>query len=128
MTTTVELTEQERANLAEMPEADRRILAAFRRAMADCDVPAHPPGKCPATPCPCSAAADAIEVRARELLDDPDAEPCIDCWVLLPLDPVWAATKCSGRCSRGSRAPGGIGMTVDGRAPFRPLTVPTVHH
>lgn len=85
-TTTVELTEQERADLADMPEADRRVLAAFRQAMVDLGVPGHPDGKCPATPCPCLPAADVIEARARELLDDPDAEPCIDCWVPLPLD------------------------------------------
>jgi hypothetical protein len=86
MTTTVELTEQERADLAALPEADRRVLAAFRQAMADHSVPAHPDGNCPAASCPCWAAAGAIEARARELLDDPDAEPCIDCWAPLTID------------------------------------------
>lgn len=96
--TTIELTEQERASLAEMPEADRRVIAAFRQAMADLDVPGHPDGKCPATPCPCSAAADAIEARARELLDDPDAVPCLDCWVPLPLDVTSYAVDGGGVC------------------------------
>ena len=96
--TTIELTEQERASLAEMPEADRRVLAAFRQAMADHAVPAHPAGKCPATPCPCSAAADAIEARARELLDDPDAVPCTDCWVPLPLNVASYAVDSGGVC------------------------------
>jgi hypothetical protein len=84
--TTIELTDQDRAALADMPAAVRPVLGAYRQAMADLGIPPHPQGQCPATPCPCSAAADAIEARARELLDDPDAEPCIDCWVPLPLD------------------------------------------
>ena len=97
MTTTVEFTEQERASLAAMPEADRRVIAAFRQAMADLDVPTHPDGKCP-TPCPCSTSADAIEARAIELLNDPDAVPCLDCWVPLPLDAQAYAVDGGGVC------------------------------
>lgn len=96
--TTIELTEQERADLAAMPEADRRVIAAFRQAMADLGVSAHPDGKCPASPCPCSASADAIEARAIELLEDPDADPCMDCWVPMPLNVTSYAVDCGAVC------------------------------
>lgn len=98
MTTTIELTEQERASLAALPEPERRVLAAFRQAMADLNVPTHS-GQCEAGSCPCSIMIDAVTERATELLSDPDAVPCLECWVPLPLDATCYAVDGGGVCS-----------------------------
>ena len=100
MTTTVELTEQDRAASPRCPEVDRRVIAAYRQAMADLGVPTHPQGQCPPEPypCPCRGMDDAIEARAIELLNDPDAVPCLDCWVPLPLNVTAYAVDGGGVC------------------------------
>jgi len=85
MTATIELTEHERALLDEMPRPVRPVIGAFRQAMADLGVPPHPDGQCPPPPRPCREMEAKIEARARQLLDDPDIEPCIDCYVPLPI-------------------------------------------
>lgn len=98
MTTSLELTDQERASLAAMPERDRRVVAAFRQAMADLNVPTHRGGQCAPESCPCSSMADAVTARAIELLEDPDAVPCMDCWIPLPLSATSYAVDGGGVC------------------------------
>jgi|HubBroStandDraft_1064217.scaffolds.fasta_scaffold508061_1 hypothetical protein len=66
---------------------EQLAMGAFKLAMRQLGVPAHPDGKCPAAECNCSPMADAIEKRAVELVTDPgidDADVCADCYVLIP--------------------------------------------
>src|SRR5208282_591096 len=86
MTAIIELTEQERASLAEKaPSCGASSLRSARRWQTSVSR-LTPDGKCPASPCPCDAKGDDVEARARELLDDLAAEPCHDCFVILPVD------------------------------------------
>jgi len=100
MSTTIELTEQDRAILAEAPAEMRPVLGAYRQAMADLGIPLHRQGQCPPEPypCPCKGMDEAVQARAIELLNDPDAVPCLDCWVPLPLNVTAYAVDGGGVC------------------------------
>jgi hypothetical protein len=49
-------------------------IGAWKQAMAEFGVPEHPGGKCPIQPCPCSAMAELVTLRACELMGLTPAE------------------------------------------------------
>ena len=68
MAETIQLTEEEARALGGKPEHVRRVLVAFRQAMADHGVPPHLDGQCQSADCACDELTESIAQRAAELL------------------------------------------------------------